>query len=56
MQTKQKKDSPFKAMQKPKWWLGFFTLMTGSTIQVCCLPFISLTLIACNCSFAIIFN
>jgi hypothetical protein len=48
--------SPMPVFRKPLWILGLVTLITGTCIQLACLPFADMTLIATNCVFAIFFT
>ena len=52
---KELKSDPWKAFKSPLWVLGLITQITAAMLQAACLPYADLTLIACNCTFAILF-
>jgi hypothetical protein len=54
-ENKAVKSSTLKALCNPLWALGLIFQLLGVIIQMQCLPYADLTLIACNCTFAILF-
>lgn len=43
-------------LKSPWWWLGLTIMVTGVIIHICALPYADMTLLAANCSLAIIAN